>query len=381
METVETSDNCSYRWLETGFEALNAMVASIEGAKVSVSLEIYIFTESEIANRFRDALVAAAERGCVVRIVIDAWGSIDLRSDYWKDLTTAGGDCRWFNPLKLKRLAYRNHRKSMICDEKIAYIGGFNIAPEYYGDGVNSGWRDLGVEIKGAPVRQVTECFNRTFDRAELIHGRAQYLKRPMSHEIEAECSAKLLLNSPGFGPSALKSSLAKDLENAKNVRIICAYFQPNWKIRRLLIRVARTHGLQSVSLLLAGKTDVALSKLASHKLYSQFLRAGIKIYEYQPQILHAKLVIVDDVVYVGSSNLDARSLHINYELLLRIENKDLAEQARVMFDRDLERSHQIELEKWTKRSLLQKFKERIAYFLLTKLDPYLALRKLKNLR
>src|SRR5205823_13669039 len=113
-----------------------------------------------------------------------------------------------------------------------------------------------------------------------------------------------------------------------------------------------------SVQLVLAVKSDVALSQLAGRSIYRRLLKTGIQIYEYQPQILHAKLIIIDDVVYVGSANLDQRSLNINYELMIRFENKDLAEQARAVFASNLKHSRQITLEQWRKsRSLWQRIK------------------------
>jgi cardiolipin synthase A/B len=112
-------------------------------------------------------------------------------------------------------------------------------------------------------------------------------------------------------------------LKRAKNVQMIIAYFLPTWRLRRELLRVARRGG--KVQLILAGKSDVLLSMLAAQGLYRRFLRGNIEIYEYQPQILHAKMIIVDDIVYLGSANLDTRSLRINYELMIRFENKTIA--------------------------------------------------------
>jgi len=189
-----------------------------------------------------------------------------------------------------------------------------------------------------------------------------------------------LLLTGPGRGFSPIKRALRKDFANARDVQIVVAYFLPSWRIRRSLMRIARQGG--RVRLILAGKSDVAVSQLAGQSLYRRLLKANIEIYEYQPQILHAKLFIIDDTVYVGSSNLDHRSLNINYELLVRFEGKDFADRARMVFKGQLGHSRRITIEEWRKsRSLWQRIKQHWAYFLLARIDPYIARRQWRELQ
>jgi len=162
-------------------------------------------------------------------------------------------------------------------------------------------------------------------------------------------------------------------------VQFIVAYFLPTWRIRRELMQIARRGG--RVQLILAGKSDVLVSQLAGQSLYRRLLRAGVEIYEYQPQILHTKLFIIDDVVYVGSANLDQRSLNINYELMLRFEKREIAEQARAIFANSLRHCRQITFEQWRhSRTLWRRLKQRWAYFLLARIDPYIAKRQWKRL-
>jgi cardiolipin synthase len=135
------------------------------------------------------------------------------------------------------------------------------------------------------------------------------------------------------------------------------------------------------VQFILAGKSDVRVSQLAGQSLYRRFLKAGVGIFEYQPQILHAKLIIVDDVVYVGSANLDQRGLNINYELLVRFEDKLMAAQAREIFANALKHSKPIQLAEWRKsRTIWMKLKQRFAYWLLMRFDTYVAKRQWRNL-
>jgi cardiolipin synthase len=171
-----------------------------------------------------------------------------------------------------------------------------------------------------------------------------------------------------------------QDLRTARSVKITCAYFLPTWRLRKALLRVAKRGG--KVQLILAGKSDVLLSHLATRRLYRSFLRAGVEIYEYQPQVLHAKMFILDDVIYAGSANMDVRSLRINYELLVRVCDESLAAQAREMFTKDLQHCLRIDPVAWRKsRGFLAKLKENWAYFVLARVDPYLARRQLKYLR
>jgi cardiolipin synthase len=182
----------------------------------------------------------------------------------------------------------------------------------------------------------------------------------------------QILFSGPGREKNPIKRVLRWDLARAKNVQIMVAYFLPSWRLRRDLIRVARRGG--QVQLILAGKSDVQLSKLAAQSLYRRLLRHGVQIYEYQPQILHAKLFRVDDAVYVGSSNLDTRSLQINYELMIRFEGGEMVEQAREVFAKTLERCHRVTWEEWRQsRTLWQELKQHWAYFLLDRIDPYVA--------
>src|SRR5260370_338158 len=139
-----TEINCN--WLCNGQEIFPAMLGAIEAAQKSVSLEIYIYSAGALGLRFRDALVRSRQRQVRVQVLIDALGSFGLSTDFWKPLLEAGADVRWFNPLSLNRLGFRNHRKLLVCDERVGFVGGFNIAPEYEGDGVSCGWCDLGLK-------------------------------------------------------------------------------------------------------------------------------------------------------------------------------------------------------------------------------------------
>lgn len=369
----------AFELLRTGDEYFAALLGAIEAARRSVRLETYIFTPSPIGERVRTGLVVAAQRGAQVRVLVDALGSRSLSEGFWAPLQQAGGQFKWFNPLALGRLAYRDHRKLLVCDESTALVGGFNIAPEYEGDGVTRGWRDVGLRLTGPPAQALAQEFDVQFARADFKHKRLQRLRRARQ-ALTGSDTWQLLLSGPGRRHGEIKRTLARDLRTAKSVQIVAAYFLPTWRLRRRLLAVARRGG--RVQLILAGRTDVRLSQLASRSLYQRLLRRGVEIFEYQPQVLHAKLFVVDEAVYVGSANLDTRSLQINYELVLRVTDPELARQAQALFEDIRSHSRRIEQAAWRQsRTWWNRLRERWAYFLLARLDPWLARWQLKSLR
>ena len=370
----------TFRWLRTGGDGLAAIAAAIGNARESVRLETYTFASGPPAERICRALVAARQRGVRVRVLVDALGSRDLPAACLAPVAATGGEFRRFNPLALERLSYRDHRKVLVCDGRVAIIGGFNIASEYDGDGVSHGWRDLGLEITGDLAGDLAAAFDRMFARADFKHPRFQHFRRAVLDPHTRQNNWRLLLSGPGRRPSEIRRSLNRDVAAARSVQIVAAYFLPPWPLRRRLLRVARRGG--RVQLILAGRSDVALSQLAGRRLYQRFLRAGAEIYEYQPQVLHAKLSIVDDAVYVGSSNLDMRSLQINYELLVRVADPQLVDGARELFAGMLAVSRRIDPRTWAEaRTLWDRLRERWAYWLLARLDPLIARWQWKRLR
>ncbi|HSA01659.1 MAG TPA: phosphatidylserine/phosphatidylglycerophosphate/cardiolipin synthase family protein, partial [Candidatus Paceibacterota bacterium] len=372
MNGIEPATVCE--WMKTGDQVYGAMLAAIQAARRSVRLETYTFAASAVGERFRASLLEARGRGVRVQVMIDALGSWNLGDAFWQALIHAGGELRWFNPLSSVRLGIRNHRKLLVCDDEVAFVGGFNIAPEYEGDGIQRGWKDVGLKVVGALAAELGLTFDRLFLRAGVRQRPIVRLRRAVFQSSLQTPDAVILQSGPGLTRNSIRQVLVRDLRRARSVQIMAAYFLPSWRFRRLLQRLAR-QGVR-VQLLLPGKSDVRLSQLASHRVYEALLRAGVEVYEYQPQILHAKLLILDDLVFVGSANLDVRSLRINYELLLRLKDEKLAGQARSLFMEALQNSRKIDPPSWrTSRSLWTRFQERWAYFLLVRVDPYFARR------
>jgi cardiolipin synthase A/B len=369
-----------YQWLRTVDESMEAMLGAISQATTSIRLEMYIYTASPIGERFREALVQAARRGVRVRVLIDSWGSLTLTDKFWEPLRAIRGDARWFNPLSLGRCGIRDHRKLLVCDDALAFVGGFNVSPEYQGDGITRGWYDLGLRVEGPLTRELARSFDSLFALADFKHRRFARFRRIVRQQVVSVAEGQIILAGPGHHPNFLKSMLRKDFRSARSIQIIAAYFLPPRPIRRELVRAARRGA--RVQIIVGAKSDVPLLQLACRRFYQGFLRAGIELFEYQPQVLHAKLIIVDDTIFTGSANLDRRSFMANYELMLRLTKPELAAEAREIFSGNLQRCTKIERAVWPhSRSLWQKITEWWAFFLLARLDSDWTRRQLRNLR
>jgi cardiolipin synthase len=374
-----TSAAHQYQFLPTGAAALDALEALIGQARTSLCLEMYIFRSDRTGARMRDALIAACKRGVRVRMLLDDFGSHELPQGFFGEFLQAGGALRTFNASPLLRVAFRNHRKLAVADNRVAIVGGFNIGDEYAGDGVNAGWRDLGLQVSGPLALRLAESFNRMFIASRMDAPALMLFVRGMRHEVPLLEQPALLTSGPAFGGASMRKTLYGDLDSSRFVDIITAYFAPTWKLQRHLV-VAATRGI--VRLVLPGKSDVPILRLAGQHLYSRLLRSGIQIFEYQPQVMHTKLLVIDDVVYVGSCNLDTRSLRINFELLLRLPDAALAEQARRIVAADIEHSSRINLVEWQKtcgwwRRLTRNF----AFWLAIRFDMFLVRRRLRSMR
>ena len=382
IEIMVTPKTAAFHWLRTGQEMFPAMLKAIGAAQKSIQLEMYIYTDGQLGRLFLEVLLAAARRGVRVRVLVDAVGSWFLPDDFFIPLVAAGAEVRRFNQLHIWRFGVRDHRKLFVCDESVIFIGGFNIADEYDGDGITRGWCDLGGSFEDSILGgQFAAAFEELFALADF-HRKPLLRLRAFKHKRKSQpnSTGKLLLSQPGRGASPFQAALYYDLANTRDVRIISAYFLPTRRVCRDLLRVVRRGG--RVQLLLAGKSDVPVSQMAARSLYHRLLKAGVEIYEYQPQILHAKLVLCENIVYVGSSNLDIRSLNLNYELMLRFEDKRVAMEAHEIFAQALIHSRRIEFHQWSKlQNYWQRWKNHWVHFLLARIDPFVALRQFHTLK
>jgi cardiolipin synthase A/B len=362
-----------------GTETYGRMWHLIGQAREAIDLETYIFRQGAVGDRFVALLSTAAARGVRVRLLVDALGSDELPDGYFDGLVAAGAELRWFNPKRLLHLSFRNHRKLLRCD-RTAVVGGLNIGDEYDGDGIERGWRDFAVAIEGPVVGALGASFARmwelaAFGRNEIREFWAQR-QRPATGSGE---TIELLVSGPGCRTAELRRRLVRDLREARSFFGWTSYFVPSRRVGAA-IREAGRRG--AARLLLGARSDVPLSRWASEHLLPRYLRAGVELSYYRPQVVHAKVLVANDVVYVGSSNLDVRSLLINYELALRIPSVELAARLRAEFQDDLGRAERIDRRQWrTGRRWWQRLRSQVAYLLVARLDPYIANRRLRSLR
>ena len=362
-----------------GSAAYACMWRLVRQARTAVELETYIYEAGVVGDRFLAELTSAARRGVHVRVLVDAFGSDMLHQDYFAPLIAAGGELRWFNPKRLLRLNFRNHRKLLRVDGE-AVIGGLNIADAYDGDGLEAGWRDFAVRVDGPVVDALAESFARMWDLSAF--GRREFRRfwrRSPPLVAGADQQPELLLSGPGCPTAELRRRLLFDIRAARRMQAWAAYFLPSRRIGAA-IRDAARRG--EADIMLGERSDVPVSRWASERLFMRFLRAGLKIHCYRPQIVHAKAMLLDDVVYLGSSNLDVRSLLINYELLLRLPSAALAAHLRAEFEIDRRHADTLDPVRWRNgRRWWQSLRSYLAYQLLARLDPYLATRGLRSLR
>lgn len=361
-----------WTWYSQGDALFADMLSAVNVAQRSVRLETYIFEAAGIGIRMRDRLAAAARRGVQVQVLVDGFGSSALPADFWDPLREAGGEARVFNPLRLDRMGIRDHRKLMVCDDAVAFVGGYNIATNYEGDGVRQGWRDVALRVQGSLAAAMGAAFDRMYAAAAFRRKAFVRLRRTKEKRAVDVCNCEIILSGPGRGRSPLARALRRDLAGARSVQVMVAYFLPTRRLWHALTGAARRGA--TVELIFPGKSDVTISKLATESLYRRLLRAGARVFEYQPQMLHGKLFIIDDAVYVGSSNLDPRSLRLNYEIMLRLEGREVATAARAVFEDCRRHCREVQKGPWQRQcSLWTSLQRRFAHFVMVRLDPWIA--------
>jgi len=372
---AENSNNA--QWLCGGGKFFPAMLAAIEQARQSVEFETYIFEDDEIGRRFLDALTRAARRGVQVRVLADAYGSVTMSQSFFELLIQAGGEARFFNPLRFNRFGVRDHRKLLVCDRRTAFIGGANISDSYNGDGVTHGWFDLVARIEDDDLAaRLAEEFEQIFSDADFELHRLRKLRAFRRIRRQPASATRIISVKPGRGAGNFQRALQRALVRASSADFIVPYFLPNRRLRKLLRKIVQRGG--RVRLILPALCDVPIARAAGLVYYSRLLRGGVEIYEYQPQILHAKLFIVDEKVFAGSSNLDVRSFKLNYELMLRFTDEATVDGAKEIFSEALNNSRRIEPKEFRRsQNFWQRWKNRWAHFLLARIDPLVALRQI----
>jgi cardiolipin synthase len=362
------------RLVGDGREAFAAMFDAIDRARSSIFLEMYIFSADATGTEFRDRLAAAARRGVRVMVLVDAWGSWATPEAFWAPLRAAGGEARFFHPIRRGLFPFRNHRKLLLVDDEVAWLGGMNVADEYRtGLHGEPPWRDFMLGIPGAAAARLRRPFLKMWLRADRPRLRAAFFRRGVARETaDGEAKVRVLASGPGETARLALQAHRQVIRAARSrVDLAMGYFFPPGRILRELRR-AVGRGVR-VQLLVTRRTDVAVMRWAARGLYGRLLRMGVEVYEYLPAMLHAKLAVADDVLVIGSANLDLRSDRLNHEITAVVRDAALAATARGEFEADLARAERVDYALWRQRPLLDRLRERVSYWLVARADILLS--------
>ena len=343
-----------------------AALEAIRGAKRSVCLEAYIFHNSEIGRMYIDALAERARAGVAVNLTIDAFGSISARKHLFRPLLEAGGRVERYNGLRwdrLLRIDNRTHRELLIVDGRIGFIGGAGIADQWYKDVKgNPRWRDTLVRVEGEAVPNLLATFAENWLAAsgELLVGEAYF----PDIQCPNPATALVINSTPTVGGSTRARVLFQLLlaSARQSIDITTPYFLPDKSLTRELCQ-ALERGVK-VRILLPGlKSDHLLTRSASRGAYGPLLEAGADVYEYQPSMIHAKILCIDRLwAVVGSTNFDNRSFGINDEVNLAVRDPAVAQRLETDMANDLKQSRGISLQEWRRRPVTERATELLGW-------------------
>ncbi len=344
-----------FELLVDGEQFFPALLRAIHAARHHILLDIYLFESGMVADRFIDAFVAAAERGVQLYLLLDDFGARGLQPKERERLQHPNIHLAFYNPTRYgarRRSLFRDHRKLLVVDSHIAFTGGAGLTDEFDSQREpECAWHDVMLAIRGPVVAD----WQRLFSRSWNLWGRP-LLSFSAAQPPGDGLAGRLSHNAPS--QMEIKRSLINRIRSAEHrVWIATAYFIPSWKIRRLLRQAA--HRGVDVRLLLPGPhTDHPAVRHAGRRFYGRLLQNGVRIFEYQPRFLHTKMLLCDDWLSVGSSNIDRWNLRLNLEANQEVLGGEVIEQAEQLFRRDFGDSHEISHDFWRERPWYRRLPE-----------------------
>jgi len=356
----------SLELIDSGEARMRLLLELIETAERSIKMLMYMFNDDPAGIAVRDALVAAATRGVDVKLLIDGFGS-DAGPQFFAAFDRSGCEHCVFNPSYGRSYLLRNHQKLVVIDDRTAIIGGSNIDDTYMDDHGPNRWRDLWLRIDGPEVALPSRYFETLFRWSQRKYPALNYLRRRIAEYSEWRGP----LQWKFCGPLSLRNSwwrsIGQDIRRGHRLDMIFAYFAPPGAMLRRIGRLGRRGQARIIT---AAKSDNNATIAAARHSYSRLLRRHVEMYEYQPAKLHTKLAIVDDIVHIGSSNFDYRSLYINMEIMLRIKDANFADAMRRYFDGELAHSRWITPALHRRRaSLWRRIKWALSHFMVNVMD------------
>jgi cardiolipin synthase len=358
--------------LDTGPRRLDALIALIDGATTSLRLLYYIYADDRTGRLVLGRMVAAAKRGVAVSVVVDGFGS-GADDAFFAPLREAGAHLCRFSPRYGRRYLLRNHQKLALADGESPaariIIGGFNVEDDYFGTPAQKAWRDLGLLLEGPAAARMAPYFDALVEVIDRPSARVRPLNRALAQYSETDGPLRWLIGGPTRRLSPWARTVRADMRAARRIDLIAAYFTPTPSMLRRLDKAGRRSA--QVRIVTAAKSDNNATILAARFTYAGLLRKGVQLFEYQPTKLHTKLYVIDDTVHIGSANFDVRSLFINLELMLRVEDRAFADHARAYVDGEIARSRPITAA-WYKAHTgwWQRVKQFAAYLVIAVVDP-----------
>ena len=338
--------------LLNGDEIFPAMLAAIREAKTTITFANFLYEKGDIARDMAEALAGRCRAGVGVSVLVDAVGSKNMPKKYRRLMEHAGchvASYQPINPLSIRRINRRNHRRILVVDGRIGFTGGTGVGDKWAGDGRTKGqWRQTDVRVEGPIVSHLQAAFAENWRSATgLILGGDAYFP---ALEPRGNLIVQSIKSSPASGAAAAYMLFLLAVDSSRSsILITSPYFVPDGALTDALVRAAK-RGVD-VSIITAGNVDTNLDRLvrqASQAHFGRVLEAGAKIYEYGPALMHAKTMVVDGQwVSIGSANIDNRSFAINNELNLAFLDKALAARMTEIFRADLKFTKQVTYEDW----------------------------------
>lgn len=360
---VLTQDN-AVQIFEDGTEKFEALIEDLLHAKDHIHIQYYIFKLDNLGSRILNVLIKKAKQGVKVRILFDEMGSRGVRKRHFKKLIELGGEVEVFFPSILPlinpRLNFRNHRKIVVIDGRIGYIGGFNVGDEYLGLKSKFGyWRDTHLRVEGSSVHPLQTRFLLDWNQASAKQHKVNYDESyfPIIPQ-KGNVPIQIVSSGPDTDFPVIKNAYIKMIMNAKRyIYIQSPYFIPDDAFFESL-RIATLSGID-VRIMIPNKPDHMFVYWATYSYVGQLLAAGAKIYIYENGFIHAKTIVVDDEVStVGTANIDVRSFSLNFEVNAFIYDKKISHELAEIFERDILDSTELTLATYHNRSNVIKLKE-----------------------
>jgi cardiolipin synthase len=347
--------------LRNGDEIFPAMLGAVRGARHTIDMMTFVYWRGEIARQFAEALAERARAGVRVRLLLDGFGARQIERRLLDEMDEAGVKVAWFrkpawvSPFKQN---HRCHRKALIVDEHTAFTGGVGIAEEWCGDARHPGeWRDTHVEVRGPAVDGIAAAFAQNWAEChdELYDDRDRFT----GHERHGDAVVQVVRGSASIGWQDMQTLIRLMLTSAEErFRLATAYFAPDQYFIDLLCATAR-RGVEVEVLLPGPHTDQRACRLAGQAHYTELLDAGVKVRQFQPTMMHAKIITVDGVAsLIGSTNFNRRSLEHDEEVMLAVLDENFTATLDGHYDEDVARSVTIDLSRWKRRAALQRAAE-----------------------